>query len=323
MNASMQQRHPMLDQAFALARAGRIPEGLTILERLAAEGEPEALFTLAEMHWCGGPVPQDFARGRALFRQASEAGYPLAMQAYTNLLASGIAGPRDWPAALARLREEARSDDGRARMLALIDGMDLTGDGDPKAVPEARRLSESPDVALFPGAFSAEECAFLMRIADPAYRPALVRDSMGRQVRDPVRTSDESTIHWLIEDPAVHGLNRRLATLSGTAAEQGEALQILRYRPGQQYRPHVDWDAGDNRRILTALVYLNDDYAGGETLFVRTGLTVKGRKGDALVFRSANPDGSLDRKSEHAGLPVISGAKHIASRWIHERRYEG
>jgi prolyl 4-hydroxylase len=71
----------------------------------------------------------------------------------------------------------------------------------------------------------------------------------------------------------------------------------------------------------TALVYLNDDYEGGETCFIKTGLTVKGRKGDALLFRNATPDRALDPMTEHAGLPVTRGVKLLASRWIRERRW--
>ena len=44
----MDQRHPMLSQAFALAQGGRVDEALAIIRRLAAQGEPEALFTLAD-----------------------------------------------------------------------------------------------------------------------------------------------------------------------------------------------------------------------------------------------------------------------------------
>ena len=64
------------------------------------------------------------------------------------------------------------------------------------------------------------------------------------------------------------------------------------------------------------IVYLNDGYRGGETMFVRTGLSVRGRKGDALLFRNTLADGRPDPMSEHAGLPVTSGTKLIASRWI-------
>jgi prolyl 4-hydroxylase len=237
------------------------------------------------------------------------------------LLASGIAGPRDWPDALARLAEEARTDPQRARILSLVERMNLDDAGDPARIPPGDRLSDAPLVTLFRSAFTDEECAFLLETAEPAYKPSLVGDGMGNEIRKPVRTSDGSTIHWLIEDPATHALNRRLGALSGTDADQGEALQVLRYRPGQQYHPHVDWDGGDNGRIITALAYLNEDYEGGETLFVKTGLKVKGRTGDVLVFRSETEDGRCDLLSEHAGLPVTEGIKYLGSRWIHKRRF--
>ena len=121
----------------------------------------------------------------------------------------------------------------------------------------------------------------------------------------------------MIADPAIHALNRRLAAASGTGVEQGEPLQVLRYRPGQQYRPHFDAIPGlANQRVATALVYLNEDYEGGETCFVRSGLKVKGRRGDAIVFRNTTDEGRADPASEHAGLPVTAGVKLIASRWI-------
>jgi prolyl 4-hydroxylase len=145
----------------------------------------------------------------------------------------------------------------------------------------------------------------------------------GRNVPDPIRTSDGSTFHWLIEDPATHAINRRIAALSGTSVEQGEPLHILRYRPGQQYHPHHDWLPPPNRRVMTVLIYLNDDYEGGETAFPKAELQVRGRKGDALVFVSALPNGDLDPLSEHAGLPVTKGTKYLASRWIRERRHTG
>jgi prolyl 4-hydroxylase len=318
----MQPRHPLLAQAFALSRAGRNAEAVVLVGRLAAEGEPEALHTLAEMKWRGGMVPQDPVQGRDLYRRASEAGHAAAAAAYTNLLASGIAGPRDWPRALQRLREEARNQPRRREALALIEKMKLTADGDPAPPPEGRELSASPRAILFPRLFTVAECEFLRQAAEPGYGPSVVNDAAGRPVSDPIRTSDGSTIHWLIEDPAIHALNRRLAAASGTAADRGEALQILRYRPGQQYHPHFDFvRSSENQRVMTALVYLNHDYEGGETCFIRTGLKVKGRKGDALVFHSALPDRNPDPMSEHAGLPVTRGAKFLASRWIRERRW--
>jgi prolyl 4-hydroxylase len=314
------QRHPMLSQAFALSEQGRDAEAIAIVERLAAAGEPESLFTLGDLYWRGAGVKLDMARGRELFKMASAAGHPVATRAYTNLLASGNAGARDWGAALRRLADEARTDSRRAQMLSAIASMDLDANGDPRSIPAGRKLSDSLQLTLFERAFSPQECDFLILVAEPTFVPSLIGTSTG-DVRDPIRTSDGSTMHWLIEDPAIHAINRRLAALSGTVVDQGEALQILRYRPGEQYRRHFDWLGREKARIITALIYLNDDYEGGETEFHKAGLTIRGRKGDVIVFKSVGPDGDLDTMTEHAGLPVTKGTKYLASRWIRAYRY--
>jgi prolyl 4-hydroxylase len=318
---AMDPRDSALADALRLAGTPRSREALPVIAQFASAGQPDALYALAGFFWSGDPVPQDLPRGRELIWRAAVAGHRVASIAYTNLLGNGVAGPRDWPEALARLRREGSTDPARARSLALLESMSLTEEGEPTELPAERKLSDSPAVSLYPGAFTDEECAFLVAVAAPALSPSLVGDGAGQEVRRQVRTSDDMTISWMMEDPAVHAVNRRLAALSGTQPEQAEALLVLRYRPGQEYKPHVDWDGGENGRIATALVYLNDDYEGGETLFVKTGLKVKGRKGDALVFRSAGTDGGFDPLSEHAGLPVRSGTKFLASRWIHARRY--
>jgi prolyl 4-hydroxylase len=311
-----------LDQAYGLWNGGRTAEALLIFNRLAAAADPEALFMVASVKWSGVVGAADPARGRDLYRQASEAGHAESTTFFTNLLASGVAGPRDWPRAMKRLGDEARTDPRRREALALVEKMRLDADGNPRQLPEGETLSTAPAVTLFPRLFSAGECDYLRRLAEPLFQPSTVFDSNRRLVRDPIRTSDGGTLHWLIEDPAVHALNRRLGAVTGTSAEQGEAIQILRYRPGQQYHPHLDFvRVSGNDRVLTALVYLNHDYAGGETCFVKTGLKVKGRKGDALVFRNAAPGGGPDPMSKHAGLPVSNGAKYLASRWIREKRW--
>ena len=74
--------------------------------------------------------------------------------------------------------------------------------------------------------------------------------------------------------------------------------------------------------MLTALVWLGHDYKGGETAFMKAGLKLRGRKGDAIVFRNALDDGSIDPLTEHAGLPVTAGTKYIFSRWIRKRRWQ-
>jgi 2OG-Fe(II) oxygenase superfamily len=88
-----------------------------------------------------------------------------------------------------------------------------------------------------------------------------------------------------------------------------ERFRYYRYDPGQQFAPH--WDGffrrenGEESR-LTFMVYLNDDFTGGETKFYRDNgeltITVRPERGMALVFR---------HRQLHEGTPVIQGRKYV------------
>lgn len=286
--------------------------------------EGDALFAAAAARLRGEGGARDLAGARELFRRAAGAGRIDAAVIYANLLAAGVGGPREWAAALRLLAALAEANRRSRRELELVEAMALTPEGDPLAVPESEALCEAPAIARFAGLFSAAECAWLIEAAGPMLEPAVVIDpGSGRQRRDPVRVCDSVGFTWPLENPAIHALNRRLAAASGTAVEQGEPLQVLRYRPGGEYKPHFDAIPGfANQRAMTILVWLNDDYEGGETHFPTPGLKLKGRAGDALLFRNAGPDGRRDPAAGHAGLPVTRGEKLIASRWIRQRPFE-
>jgi prolyl 4-hydroxylase len=312
----------MLNQAIALSNAGRNAEAVRLIRQVASTGDGEALSVLAEMTWRGGLVEQDPRQARKMFEQAAARGNGKSNLIVTNLLASGVAGKQDWAEALDRLRIEARQLPERRRALDLIDAMELDAAGDPTSIPAGERLSEDPEVTHFPLLLTPSECRYLMEATGNRFEPSMVYDSSRQLVRDEIRTSDGSTIHWLVEDPAVVALNRRIASVSGSRYESGEALALLRYSPGQEYRPHFDFVKGaENRRLMTALVYLNDDYEGGETEFVRTGLKIKGKTGDVILFRNDGADTGPNPNSEHAGLPVTRGVKYLATRWIRETRW--
>lgn len=281
----------------------------------------EALFEAAAARLRAG----DPAEARALFARAAAAGSRPGAVIYTNFVAAGVGGPADWPRAMALLRELARSGRRSARELGLIEAMTLKADGSPASLPPARPISEQPCIARFDALFTGEECRYLAEAAAPMLRPAVVVDpATGRQRPDPERVSDGAGFTAPLENPAVHALNRRIAAASGTAAEQGEPLQVLRYRPGGEYRTHLDAIPGfANQRTMTLLVWLNSGYEGGETRFDAPDLTLKGAVGDAILFRNIGADGRPDPASAHCGRPVQTGEKLIASRWIRERRFEG
>ena len=314
---------PLAQEVELLVGAGRAADAWRLLNSRGQERDAEALFILASWRLSGAIVRRDLGAARALFGQAAQAGHLEAARAYIAFTGNGTGGPADWPLALRLLGQLGAADPEARTELELVQAMPLSAAGEPQALPAAERLSERPDVSRIRGFLSAAECDFLIQAAEPWLTPSLVVDPHnGQLVQNPVRTSDAMVFPWIAESPAVHAFNRRIAAATGTAPAQGEPLQILRYRGGQQYRPHLDSVAGDaNQRILTALVYLNDDYAGGETHFVRTGLSFRGGKGDALIFANALPDGRGDPEALHAGLPVPSGEKYLASRWIRARPF--
>jgi prolyl 4-hydroxylase len=315
-------RHPQIRRAVALSSSGQNAEAVRLVREVADMGDAEGLAMLAEMTWRGGLVDQDPSAARALYEQAAARGHGGASIFVTNLLASGVAGRRDWVESIGRLRAEAMASPVRREVMSLIEAMLADGRGDPLTVPEGEMLSEDPHVVLFPALFTPAECRHLAQAGGNRFEPSMVYDAGRRLVRDPIRTSDGSTIHWLTEDPAIVALNRRIAAISGSPYENGEVLTLLRYSPGQEYRPHFDFVRGaENRRVATALAYLSEDYEGGETAFVRTDLRVKGRAGDVLLFGNAGADGGPNPMSEHAGLPVTRGTKLLATRWIREARW--
>lgn len=251
---------------------------------------------------------------RDLFRRAGEAGRHDAAVIHCNLTASG----GDWRGGVALLARLAERDRRCRRQLELIGAMDLS------ATLVGEVVSERPHLTLFRRLFTPDECLYLIEAAAPMLAPSVVIDpATGAQGPDKVRIADSAGFTLPLENPAVHALNQRIAAASGTGWAQGEPLQVLRYRPGGEYKPHFDAIPGfANQRILTMIVWLNEDYEGGETMFMRTGARLRGRTGDALLFRNALPDGTRDPGSAHAGLPVTGGEKLIASRWIRVRPFE-
>lgn len=312
---------PTSDQAFALLERGDLAGGIAAMRTAAAAGEVDALGQMALWLLGGTTLPRDLPEARRLLARAAAAGHGGAAAMLVALTANGAGAPADWSGAVALLEQTAARDPAMTRQVALVRQRRLTADGAPAEVPEPELLSEAPWVARYAGLVSESECAEIAAAVAEIMEPARVADPRtGRLIAHPVRTSDGAVIGPTRENLAVRMVNLRLAAITGTDVAQGEALTVLRYAPGQEYRAHLDALPGEpNQRILTALVYLNAGYEGGETRFLANGLTVRGRPGDVLVFRNTGLDGGADQSALHAGLPVTRGVKWLATRWIRAR----
>jgi len=90
-----------------------------------------------------------------------------------------------------------------------------------------------------------------------------------------------------------------------------EEYNMLKYSTGQEYKAHYDGTTAMGRSI-SAIVYLNDDYEGGEVEFVNFGIKIKPQPGMLLLFPSTYP-------YAHIAHPVTSGVKYAIVTWIHDR----
>ena len=312
----------VVEQAETLASRGDTTAAVAMLE--AATADVDALAMLANWLLIGARVPRDLPRARALLARAAAIGHVDAALMVIAFTANGTGGAADWPEALRLLEIAAAGDPVAAQQLALVRAMRLAPDGAPRGRPASRRLSDRPDVRLFPGLFSPAECAHVAATAADLLEPSMIVDPLtGRARPDPVRTSDAAVIGPAREDLVIRALNRRIAAASDSPIDAGEPLTVLRYTPGQQYRPHHDALPGvANQRRWTMLVYLNQGYGGGETGFPANGLRVRGEGGDGLLFANLDAQGAIDTAAQHAGLPVTAGAKWLCTRWIRQRAYD-
>lgn len=197
--------------------------------------------------------------------------------------------------------------------------------------PPRTTLSAHPRVRQVDGLLSSDECRLLVACARPMLRPSQAVDpATGQPLRLALRTSADAAFDPIVEDLAVRCVQLRMAQAADAPLVHAEHLTVLRYAPGQEYRPHRDYmspgaierdrpQAGNRARTICA--YLNAVEAGGATEFPGPGLRIEPAPGRAVVFDNLHADGTPDLDSLHAGTPVERGEKWLATLWLRERPY--
>ena len=187
-----------------------------------------------------------------------------------------------------------------------------------------------PRVVVFGNLLSDDECESLIELAQPKLsRSQTVDNQTGGEEINSARTSD-GTFFTRSENPVCDRVEKRLAELLNWPFENGEGLQVLRYRSGAQYVPHYDYfdpaQPGTARivqrggqRVATIVMYLRTPERGGATVFPDIGLEVQPVKGSGVFFSYDRPH--PDTKTLHGGTPVTLGEKYVATKWLRENEF--
>jgi hypothetical protein len=253
--------------------------------------------------------------------------------------------PQDWPKSLRLLGEAAAAGDESAR--GQLESLQPTAHSETDDAPvdwRARagsvRLDEWLRPALsvplhakvhrIPNLIPAPVCAWLIARAHRHLEPARVYDAFDKvDTVHEMRTNTLANFDYATLDVVQFLVQARMSHTCGYRMQHFEAPMVLHYEVGQQITPHFDFiDANapdyeqqlreQGQRMITFLLYLNDDYAGGETTFPKLGIVNRGMRGDGLYFINAHEDRSPDRTMLHTGSPPTSGEKWIVSQFIRD-----
>ncbi|WP_407351421.1 prolyl hydroxylase family protein [Luteimonas sp. R10] len=215
----------------------------------------------------------------------------------------------------------------RREFAAVWDGVALVTEGatDQLIADEQRGMDERSleqfraSFGLKAGFLDASECDEIVGQASRHFQRSVV----GRALEvSPVRTSQSAYLNSSLI-PMQASIFDRARQLVSDAELEFEDLQVVRYGPGESYQCHFDVDmhsppgqsSAFGLRKWTILVYLTDDFVGGETRFPLFGESIAPRKGAALYFRNYTDEENPNPFALHTGTPVRSGAKFAMNVW--------
>ncbi|MFT7184695.1 MAG: putative 2-oxoglutarate/Fe(II)-dependent dioxygenase YbiX [Pseudohongiellaceae bacterium] len=172
---------------------------------------------------------------------------------------------------------------------------------------------------------SQKECKRLIRFAEKQKRSWLsVVDPNKSQARKTVHKRDPSRVTQHVslgkKQPLVNKWMQTACLENISALTKTlwfEPSQLLRYGPGGKYAvhsdaEHYDFDAQRFYRFIdrdfSILIYLNDDFEGGELKFPWLNYQYRPVAGDLVFFPS-------NHLFSHESMPIISGNKYALVSW--------
>lgn len=337
-----------LAQAAQHDQAGRHDDAVNALARGTESGDLEAMTALAKRLVIGDRAPLLPADGARFLLDAAKAGHAEAALRLATLMALGAHVPQSWRTALDLLvfAAERGSSSAQGQIEALSGVATGAGTNDQTRwrrlaetidlrfwlnAPAGTTLCADPLVRMYTDFVTDPVCHWLIEQARPALKRALVYDPVGgSDIADHMRTNRAAGFDLMSADVVQAAVQTRMSAALGISIGHMEGPTVLHYAPGEQITNHYDFVnprvpnyaaeiAERGQRIVTFLVYLNEDYEGGETDFPELGLRYQGGKGGALFFTNALPNGEPDLRMVHAGLPPKDREKWVMSQFIRNR----
>ena len=294
-----------------------LEEGVSWAVSGARDGNGDAAHIAALLAVWGLGLQQDWNAALDYLVIAAQAGHEMDSAVLAGLAGEWASATRLHPATKLS-RDECQALRSRIRIEELL------------RIPPAQVVSDFPRIVVHEGFLAPEVCDWLISRAKPNLARARVYEPSTGFHEAPVRTNTEFHIGTFDSDLFLMLLQHRIAAMTRVPLAGMEACTIMRYLPEEEFRPHVDYFdvdkpenarivAAEGQRVITFLVYLNEDYSGGETEFPYLRWRFRGHKGDALWFVNVNPDFSPNPRTLHAGLPPTAGEKWLFSQWARGR----
>jgi predicted 2-oxoglutarate/Fe(II)-dependent dioxygenase YbiX len=319
-------------------------EPLDALRERARQGDASAMCRLGMRLVIGCNAPLEPREALTLIGAATERGDAEATGVLATFAAAGTHRPQNWTEALDLLQLAAERGLARARgqlrLLAQDRAMAASlAEEDPRCWKTLREaidvgvwtqppprvsLCESPRIRFSEAFTRPDICAWLVDRSRGRFKRARMFDGT-RPTFAASRNNSDYHFDIVNADLVLALVRERVAALVRLPVPQMEVPQIFHYAQGEEIKAHFDHVRGQGgvkaERIATLLLYLNDDYEGGELEFPKVGVRRKGRAGDAIYFANVDAAGQPDPLSLHAALPVTRGEKWIFSQWIQDRTF--
>ena len=189
--------------------------------------------------------------------------------------------------------------------------------------PRGTRETESPiKLTQLPNFIPDSTCQEIIKLAEGNFNKSEVLVN-GQSSVTPDRTS---STYFLPRDQNysfLREIEEKVAVLTGKPIENIEYMQVVKYTPGQEFKPHHDWFTpeymqinGGKQRQYTFFVYLNDASEDAGTAFPKLGLSFKPVRGTALFWENCTSHYMCHDESLHQGKPPLTDVKYGLNIWV-------